>query len=77
MVLCENFSGVVIAAFLVNGSKDVASLVACTRKKFFGWRMRILCEWCHKWRTFRPPSPSLPGPVLKPFDGSDLLKFLL
>jgi len=44
MVLCENFSGVVIAAYLVNGSKDVASLVACTRKKFFGWRMRILCE---------------------------------
>ena len=31
----------------------------------------------HKWRTFRPPLPTSPGPGPKPLDGSILLKFLL
>jgi len=29
---------------LFKGSKDVASLLVCTRKKFFGWGLRIFCE---------------------------------
>jgi len=32
---------------------------------------------CHKWKTFRPPCPTLPGPGLKPLDSSISLKFLL
>jgi len=31
----------------------------------------------HKWRTFRPPWPTLPGPGRQPLGGSILLKFLL
>jgi len=30
-----------------------------------------------KWRTFRPPSPTLPGPGRQPLGGSISLKFLL
>ena len=29
---------------LFKGSKDVANLLVCTRKKFFGWGLRIFCE---------------------------------
>jgi len=29
---------------LIKGSKDVASLLFCTRKKFFGWGVLIFCE---------------------------------
>jgi len=57
--------------------KDLASLLVCTRKKFFAWGVRIFCEWHHTWRTFRPPWPTSPGPGCKPSDGSMSLKFLL
>jgi len=30
-------------------------LVSAHEKNFFGWGVRIFYEWCHKWRTFRPP----------------------
>jgi len=53
------------------------SLSVCTRKKFFAWGLRFLCEWRHKWRTFRPPWPTLPGPGRKPLGGSISLKTLL
>ena len=69
--------GLVSTTNLVKSSKGVESLVACARKKFFGWGVWIFCEWCHKWRTFRPPWPTLPGPGLKPLDGSISSKFLL
>ena len=46
-------------------------------KKFFAWGVRVVCEWCHKWRTFRPPWPTLPGPGGQPLGGSISLKFLL
>jgi len=36
MALRENFSGSLNATDLVKGSKDEASLVACTQKKIFG-----------------------------------------
>jgi len=39
--------------------------------------MRIFFEWRHKWKTFWPPWPTLPGPRPKPLDGSISLKFLL
>ena len=63
-------SGNVSAGDPVKGSKDVASFVACTRKKFFGWGVRIFCEWHHKWRTFRPPWPTSPDPGRQPLDVS-------
>ena len=61
----------------VKVSKDAASLLVCTWKKFFAWGLRVFCEWRHKWTTFRPPWPTLPGPGLQPLSGSILLKFLL
>jgi len=45
------------------------------KKKFFAWGMWFFCEWRHKWRTFRPPWPTLPGPRRQPLDGSISLKF--
>jgi len=41
-----------------------------SKKNFFclgGW---IFCEWRHKWRTFRPPWPTLPGPGRQQLDGN-------
>jgi len=61
---------------LVEVLKDAASLLEYTRKIFFGWGVQIFCE-SHKWRTFRPPWPTFPGPGRQPLDGSISLKFLL
>ena len=47
-----------------------------SRKKFL-LGVWIFREWRHKWRTFRPPWPTLPGPGRQPLDGSISLKFLL
>ena len=58
-------------------SKNAYSLVDCTRKKFFSWGLRVGCEWRHKWRTFRRPWLTLPGPRRQPLSGSISLKFLL
>jgi len=77
MSLRGNFSSQLSTTDLVKVLKDVASLVVCILKKFFGWRVRIFGEWRHKWRTFKPPWPTLPGPRHQPLDGSILLKFLL
>jgi len=46
-------------------------------KKFFAWGVRVFCEWCHKWRTFRPPWPTLPGLGHQLLGGSISLNFLL
>ena len=46
-------------------------------KKFFAWGVQFFCEWRHKWRTFKAPWPTLPGPGHQPLGGSILLKFLL
>jgi len=48
-----------------------------SKKKFFAWGVRVFCECCHKWRTFRPPWPTLPAPGCQPLGGSISLKFLL
>ena len=77
MALHGNISAPVRVTDLVKVSKDVASLLVCTRKNFFAWRVRAFSQRCHKWRTFRPPWPTLSGPGHKPLGGSILLKFLL
>jgi len=77
MALRRNFSGLVCSTDPVKVSKDTASLLVCTRKKFFAWGMRVLCKRCHKWRAFRPHWPTLPGPRRQPLGGSISLKFLL
>ena len=46
-------------------------------KKNFCLGVQIFCEWRHKWKTFRPPWPTLTGPGCQPQDGSISLKFLL
>jgi len=77
VALCENSSGPVSATDLVKSIKNWTHLVVSTWKKFFAWGVRVFCEWRHKWRTFRPPWPTSPGPGLKLLDGSISLKFLL
>ena len=59
---------------LFNG---LASLVDYTRKKFFWLGVWVFCEWHHKWRTFKPPWPTLSGPGRQLLGGSISLKFLL
>ena len=76
MALRRNFSGPVCSTDPVKVSKDAASLLVCTRKKIFCFGGSF-CEWRHKWRTFRPPWPTLPGPGHQPLGGSISLKFLL
>ena len=46
------------------------------KKTFLLW-VRVFCEWHHKWRTFTPPWPTLPGPGCQPLGGSISLKFFL
>jgi len=46
-------------------------------KKIFCLGVRFFCEWRHKWRTFRPPWPNLPGPGRQPLGASISPKFLL
>jgi len=44
VALHGNISAPVRVTDLVKPSKDDASLVVCTQKKFFGWGMQIFCE---------------------------------
>jgi len=39
--------------------------------------LQIFCEWCHKWRIFRPLCPTSSNPGPKPLDGNISLQFLL
>jgi len=68
-------SGPVCSTDSVKVTKDAASLLVCNQKNFcLGGA--FFCEWCHKWRSFRSPWPTLPalGQLL---GGSISLKFLL
>jgi len=69
-------SGPICSTDPVKVSKDTATLLVYTRKKIF-LLVSVFCEWRHKWRTFRPPRPTLPGPGHQPLGGSISLKFLL
>ena len=62
---------------LVEVSKDATSLLVCTWKNFLLGECVFFCEWRQKWRTFRPPWPTLLGPGRQPLGGSISLKFLL
>jgi len=44
-------------------------------KKIFAWEVRVFCDRRHKWRTFRPTWPTLPGPGRQPVGGSISLSF--
>jgi len=46
-------------------------------KKIFCLGVWVFCEWRHKWRTFRPPWPTLSGPGRQLLGDSISLKFLL
>jgi len=35
-------------------------------QKIFCLGVRFFCQWRHKWRTFRPPWPTLLGPGRQP-----------
>jgi len=60
VALRGNIAAPVRVTDLVEASKDAASLVVSTRKKLFCLGVQVFCEWCHKWRTFRPPWPLAP-----------------
>ena len=45
------------------------------KRKIFAWGFVFFCEWRHKWRAFRPPWPTLPGPGHQPLGGSISLSF--
>jgi len=76
MALRMNIAAPVRSSDSAKVSKHAYSLEAL-EKQFFSWGVRIGCEWRHKWRTFRPPCPTLPGLGRQPLGGSISLKFSL
>jgi len=62
---------------LLNGSKESASLVDYTRRKCFGWGVRIFCDWRHKWSSFRVILAHVALPGAQPLNQSVSLKFSL
>jgi len=62
---------------LFKGSNGSASLVDCTRKKFFGWGLWIFCDWHHKWSSFTVILAHVAWPKTQPLGQSVSLKFLL
>jgi len=62
---------------LFKGSNGSASLVDCTGKKFFGWGVRIFCEWRHKWSSFRVILAHVTWPRAQPLRQNVSLKFSL
>jgi len=77
VALRGNISAPARVTDLVEASKNVASLLVYTQKKFFALAVQVFCQWRHKWRTFTPPWPTLPGPGRQPLGDSISLKFLL
>ena len=62
---------------LFKGSNGSASLLVCTRKKFFGWGLRIFCEWRHRWSSFKVILAHVAWPRAQPLGQSVSLKFSL
>ena len=77
MALGRNFSGLVYSTDPVKVSKDAASLLVCTRKKFFAWGLRVFVSDVISGGVLRRPWPTLSGPGRQPLGGSISLKFLL
>ena len=71
----SSFAG--CARELFKGSNGSASLVDCTRKKVFGWGMRIFCDWRHKWSSFRVILAHVTWPRAQPLGQGVSLKFSL
>jgi len=59
---------------LLNGSKESVSLVDYTRKKCFGWGVRIFCVCRHKWSSFRVILAHVARPGAQPLGQGVLLK---
>jgi len=70
-------SSVDCARELFKGSNGSASLLDCTRKKFFGWKVQIFCDWHHKWSSFRVILAHVAWPRAQPLSQSVSLKFSL
>jgi len=63
---------------LLNGSNSSAHLLVCTRTKiFFGWWVRIFCEWRHKWSKFGVILAHVSWPRAQPLGQSISIKFSL
>jgi len=62
---------------LLKSSNGSASLVDCNRKKFFGWGVRIFCDWRHKWSSFRVILAHVTWPRAQPLGQRVSLKFKL
>jgi len=64
------------ATELFKPSNDSATLL-CTRKKCFGWGLRIFCEWHHKWSSFWAILAHVTWPRAQALGQSISLKFSL
>jgi len=62
---------------LSKGRNRSASLLVCTRKNFFGQRLRIFCEWRHQWSSFWVILAHVAWPRAQPRGQSISLKFSL
>jgi len=62
---------------LFKDSNRLASLVDFTRKKFFGWWVRIFCDWRHKWSSFWVILAHVTWPRAQPLGQSVSLEFSL
>jgi len=62
---------------LFTPSHESPSLLLCTQQKFFGWGVRIFCEWCHKWSSFGIILPHVAWPRAQPLGQSVSLQFSL
>jgi len=60
---------------LFKGSNGLTSLLDCTRKKFFGWEVRIFCDWRHKWSSYGVILACVAWPRAQPLGQSVSLKF--
>jgi len=62
---------------LFKSSNRSASLLVCTWKKIFCWRVRIFCEWRYKWSSSGVIFAHVSWPKAQPLGQSVLLMFLL
>jgi len=62
---------------LFKASNGLASLLVSTRKKIFGWGLRIFCEWRHKWSSLWVILAHVTWPKAQPLGQSISLKFSL
>ena len=62
---------------LFKGSNGLASHLVRTQKTFFGWGLRIFCEWRHKWSSFWAILAHVTWPRAQPLGQSISLKFPL